>query len=103
MPKPPDSLGRVVPKLAELTQKVLFGDIWERSGLSKRDRSLVTCAVLSALYRPEQLRFHLKFALANGLSAEELGEMITHVAFYAGWPAAVQAAQLADETFNTAS
>jgi 4-carboxymuconolactone decarboxylase len=90
----------VTPKLAELTQQVLFGDVWERKELSKRDRSLVTCAVLTALYRPDQLRFHLKLALDNGVTARELSEMITHVAFYAGWPAAVQAALLADEVFK---
>jgi 4-carboxymuconolactone decarboxylase len=102
IPTLPDFLGRTAPKLAELTQQVLFGDIWEREGLSKRDRSLVTCAVLTALYRSDQLRFHLKLALTNGLTPEELSEMVTHAAFYAGWPAAVQAAQLADEVFNAA-
>jgi 4-carboxymuconolactone decarboxylase len=99
--QPPESMRRVVPKMAELTKEVLFGDVWERSELSQRDRSLITCAVLTATYRPEQLRFHLKLALTNGLTREELGEMITHVAFYAGWPAAAQAAQIADEVFNS--
>jgi 4-carboxymuconolactone decarboxylase len=99
-PRPPDSLSRVSPKLAELTSSVLFDDVWERAELSKRDRSLITCAVLTALYRPEQLRFHVSLALANGVKREELAELITHVAFYAGWPAAVQAAQVADEVLN---
>lgn len=101
-PTPPEFLTRVTPKLAELTEQVLFADIWERGTLSKRDRSLVTCAVLTALVRSEQLRFHLNLALANGVKAEELSEMITHVAFYAGWPAAVQAAQQAAEVLNAA-
>ena len=91
----------VAPKLAELTDDVLFGDVWERAPLSKRDRSLITCAVLTALYRPEQLRGHLQRALGNGLSHEELGEMITHVAFYAGWPSAVTAARVAREVFES--
>ena len=99
-PKPPDALSRVTPKLLELTREVLFDDVWERSGLSKRDRSLITCAVLTALYRPEQLRFHVSLALTNGVSRAELGELITHVAFYAGWPAAVQAATVADEVLS---
>jgi 4-carboxymuconolactone decarboxylase len=100
MPRPPDSLNRVAPKLATLTSEVLFGDVWERAELSKRDRSLITCATLAALYRPEQLRFHLRLALTNGVKKEELTELITHIAFYAGWPCAVTAAQVADEVFG---
>ncbi|HXS26516.1 MAG TPA: carboxymuconolactone decarboxylase family protein [Steroidobacteraceae bacterium] len=99
-PRPPDSLRRITPKLAELTTEVLFEDVWERKDLSKRDRSLITCAVLTALFRPEQLRFHVGLALANGVRKEELAELITHVAFYAGWPSAVTAAQIADEVIN---
>ncbi|MGH8218778.1 MAG: carboxymuconolactone decarboxylase family protein [Steroidobacteraceae bacterium] len=99
-PRPPESLSRIAPKLAELTTRVLFEDVWERKELGKRDRSLITCAVLTALCRPEQLRFHVELALANGLKREELAELITHVAFYAGWPSAVTAAQIADEVIN---
>src|SRR5215469_11614653 len=99
-PRPPDSLSRIAPKLAELTTEVLFEDVWERKELSKRDRSLITCAVLTALYRPEQLRFHVRLALANGVQKEELAELLTHVAFYAGWPSAVSAAQIADEVIG---
>jgi len=69
----------------------LFGDIWERTGLSKRDRSLITVATLVALYRPEQLPGHLRRALDNGLTRDELAEAITHLAFYAGWPSAMSA------------
>jgi 4-carboxymuconolactone decarboxylase len=79
---------------------VLFDDVWERSGLSRRDRSLITCAVLTARYRPEQLRFHVDLALKNGVTRAELGELITHAAFYAGWPAAVQAATVTDEVLS---
>ena len=84
-------MGDIAPKLAELTDQVIFGDIWEREGLSKRDRSLITVATLVALNRNEQLPFHLNFALENGVSQEELVELITHLAFYSGWPTAVSA------------
>ncbi|WP_406466070.1 carboxymuconolactone decarboxylase family protein [Streptomyces sp. NBC_00111] len=86
------AIGDIAPKLADLTDQVLFGDVWEREGLSPRDRSLVTVTVLIALYRSEQLGFHLKLALENGLSEAELSEAITHLAFYAGWPNAMGAA-----------
>jgi 4-carboxymuconolactone decarboxylase len=85
------SLGDFAPKLVELTDKVLFGDVWERPGLSPRDRSLVTVTALAALYRTEQLDFHLRRALENGLSQDELVEALTHLAFYAGWPTAMSA------------
>ncbi|MGH8229168.1 MAG: carboxymuconolactone decarboxylase family protein [Steroidobacteraceae bacterium] len=99
-PRPPDSLRRIAPKLADLTSDVLFDDVWERKALSKRERSLITCAALIASYRPEQLRFHIKLAAANGITREELAEVITHLAFYAGWPSAVQAAQIAEEVLG---
>ncbi len=89
--------GDVAPKFAELTDRVLFGDVWERPELSKRDRSLVTVAALVALNRPEQLRFHLGRALENGVEKEELVEAITHLAFYAGWPCAVTALAIAKD------
>lgn len=79
------------PKLAELTEQVLFGDIWARADLPPRERSLITVAALVALYRPEQLPFHLQRALDNGVTRDELAELITHLAFYAGWPAAASA------------
>ncbi|MGW0994313.1 carboxymuconolactone decarboxylase family protein [Streptomyces sp. NPDC002520] len=93
MPKQsaPKDLEAIAPKLVEVTNEVLFGDVWERPGLSPRDRSLVTVSVLAALYRSEQLPYHLGVALANGLSVEELSEAITHLAFYAGWPNAMTA------------
>jgi 4-carboxymuconolactone decarboxylase len=80
------AIGDVAPKLAQLTDDVLFGDVWERPGLSKRDRSLITVSALVALYRTEQLGFHLRTALDNGLTKDELVETITQLAFYAGWP-----------------
>ena len=97
-----DSLKDVVPHLSELTTDLLFGKIWERPGLSKRDRSLITVAALTALYRTDQLRSHVRRALDNGVTKEELGELFTHLAFYSGWPTAVHAAQLAKEVFGEA-
>src|SRR5271156_3870657 len=99
-PSPAEAVRATVPKMIDLTEKVLFGDVWERPELSKRDRSLVVCAVLTATYRPEQLKGHLQRALDNGLTKTELSEMITHVAFYAGWPASMSAANLAREIFE---
>jgi 4-carboxymuconolactone decarboxylase len=92
------AMGRVAPKLAEVTDEVLFGDIWEGPGLSKRDRSLITVAALVSLYRLEQLPFHLGKALDHGLTQDELAEAITHLAFYAGWPAAASAVALLAKT-----
>jgi 4-carboxymuconolactone decarboxylase len=92
-------LGDLAPKLVELTDEVLFGDVWERSELSKRDRSLATVAALVALNRPEQLRFHLPNAVKNGVKEQELIEMITHLAFYAGWPNAMNCMAVAKELF----
>ncbi len=89
--------GDFAPKFAELTDRVLFDDVWERPALSKRDRSLLTVAALVALNRPDQLRFHLGRALENGVQREELIEAITHLAFYAGWPCAVTAMAVAKE------
>ena len=93
-------IGDFAPKLVELTDRVLFGDVWERQDLSKRDRSLITVAALIALNRPEQLRFHLDKALNNGLKKEELIEAITHLAFYSGWPNAMNAIMVAKELFS---
>ncbi|HTL54765.1 MAG TPA: carboxymuconolactone decarboxylase family protein [Candidatus Limnocylindrales bacterium] len=94
------AIGDFAPKLAELTDNVLYGDVWERPELSKRDRSLVTVAALIALNRPDQLRSHLVKARENGVKQEELIETITHLAFYAGWPNAVTAVAVAKEVFE---
>ncbi|WP_415856429.1 carboxymuconolactone decarboxylase family protein [Sinomonas sp. G460-2] len=85
-------VGDVAPKLAELTDEVLFGDVWARPELSRRDRSLITVAALTALGRIDQLRSHLGLELDNGVTEEELAEVSTHLAFYAGWPAGMSAA-----------
>lgn len=85
----------IAPALNDYTQDVLFGRVWEGSALSKRDRSLITVAALVALYRTNELPFHLKFALQNGVTREELIELITHLAFYAGWPNANTAVEIA--------
>ncbi len=99
MPDQPSMLqqafGGFAPKLVEVTDDVLFGDIWERPGLSPRDRSLITVAALVALNATGQLPFHLNRAIENGVTRDELVEEITHLAFYAGWPAAMSAITLA--------
>jgi len=105
MSKPPtqsprDRLRAFAPKLIDLTDNVLFGDVWERSGLSKRDRSLITCAALIALNRTEQQVGHFTRAINNGVKKEELIEMITHLAFYSGWPTAMSAANVAKQVLE---
>tara|TARA_R110001606_G_scaffold295319_1_gene443174 strand:- start:204 stop:593 length:390 start_codon:yes stop_codon:yes gene_type:complete len=90
----------LVPKLGQLRDDVLFGDVWERTDLSKRDRSLITIAVLTALYRTDELRGHMRRALDNGVTKEEIGGMITHLAFYSGWPTAVNAGRVAAEIYG---
>ena len=92
--------GDIAPALATYTDEVLFGDVWERPGLSKRDRSLVTVTCLAALYRTNELPFHLKRAIENGVTKDELIEAITHIAFYAGWPPAMTAVQAARRAFE---
>jgi 4-carboxymuconolactone decarboxylase len=94
------AIGDFAPKLAQLTDDVLYADVWERPDLSKRDRSLVTVAALIALNRPEQLRSHLTRARDNGVTQEEIIETITHLAFYSGWPNAVTAVGVAKEVFG---
>ena len=95
------SLGDFAPKLVELTDDVLFGDVWERAELSKRDRSLITCAALVATGKIEQLSFHFPRAVENGVTREELIEMITHLAFYVGWPSAMSAITKAKELLGS--
>jgi 4-carboxymuconolactone decarboxylase len=93
-------VGDISPRLAELTDQVLFADVWERPGLSKRDRSLATISALIAQRASEQLLPHLKIGLANGLTRNEISELITHLAFYTGWPSAINAIGLARQAFN---
>ena len=92
-------MGDIAPKLAQLTDSVLFGDVWARPGLSRRDRSLVTVSALIAMNRPEQLRSHLRLARENGVTRDEVVEAITHLAFYAGGPNAISAVGVAREVF----
>ena len=93
------AIGDVAPKLAELTDDVLFEDVWNRPELAVRDRSLITVAALVAGGDADQLRFHLGHARNNGVSETELIEAITHLAFYAGWPKAMTAIAVAKQTF----
>lgn len=95
-----DIVRPIAPKLADLTGDLLFGDIWERPGLSKRDRSLITVTTLVALYRHDQLPGHIRRALQNGVTREELGEIITHLAFYSGWPTAMTAGTIMRQVFE---
>jgi len=90
-------LADFAPKLVDITEKVLFGDVWERPQLSKRDRSLITCAALVAMGKTEQMSFHFPRAIENGVTRDELVELITHLAFYAGWPNAMSAGARAKE------
>lgn len=92
-----ETLSQRAPKLAEISQKVLFDDIWQRSALTPRERSLITLGALTALERVQQLPWHIQFAQQNGLSREEIVEVFTHLAFYAGWPAAVSAIACLEE------
>jgi 4-carboxymuconolactone decarboxylase len=93
------AFGEIAPALADYTERVLFGEVWERPGLSPRDRSLVTVASLVSLYRANELPGHVKKALENGVTREELIETITHLAFYSGWPTAASAVAIVRRVF----
>jgi 4-carboxymuconolactone decarboxylase len=95
-------VGQVAPAFAGYTDDIIFGDLWKREALSPRDRSLVTLAALTALYRQNELPFHLRYALQNGVTREEIAEVITHLAFYSGWPTAASAMGLAQKAFDEA-
>jgi 4-carboxymuconolactone decarboxylase len=96
------AFGDIAPALADYTDKVLFGDVWERPGLSPRDRSLVTISSLISLYRHNELPFHIRRALENGVTKGEIIETITHLAFYGGWPVANTALPIARQAFADA-
>ena len=100
MSTPRNAMQEVSPKLAELTADMLFGDVWERSELSKRDRSLITVANLVALYRTDQLRVNFGRALDNGVTKSEISEVILHTTMYAGWPVGANAVRIAKEVFD---
>jgi 4-carboxymuconolactone decarboxylase len=95
-----ESFGDILPELAEITDKVLFGTVWANPALSPRDRSLVTITSLISLYRVNELPFHMKRALENGVTREEVLQTITHLAFYAGWPTAMTALNIARKVFE---
>jgi 4-carboxymuconolactone decarboxylase len=95
-----EAVRATVPKLIEVSETVIYGDIWERPGLSKRDRSLMVVSALIASYRPDQLRGHLGRALDNGLTKDEISEVITHLAFYSGWPGSMTAARIFKEVLD---
>lgn len=88
------------PYLGELRNKVLYGEIWERPQLSKRTRSMITIAVLQAQMRSDELRGHIERGLNNGLTAEEIAEVILHTTFYAGWPTGATASRIAADVFE---
>ena len=94
-----DNIRATAPKLIQLTEEVIYGDVWEREELSKRDRSLITIAALIAMGRERQLIGHLNRAVDNGVTHEEIIETITHLAFYSGFPTAITAATIAKEAF----
>jgi len=96
------SFGDIAPHLAELTDKVLFGDVWENAALKPRDRSLVTITCLIALYRINEMPFHIKKALENGVTKDEIVEAVTQIAFYAGWPPAMTALPIVKRAFEDA-
>ena len=92
--------GDIAPRLAEITDTVLFGEVWRRKGLNPRDRSLITVACLIALYRTNELPFHLRKAIENGVTRDEIVETVTHLAFYGGWPVANTALPVVRKAFE---
>lgn len=104
MPHDPDIgrrlFGDIAPQLADFNDRVLFGELWPENSLSQRDRSLITIANLISLYRENELGFHLRRGLENGLTKEEIIGVITHLAFYAGWPPAMTALRIARQVFE---
>ena len=100
MSKNVDPVNDRIAQLERLENDVLFGDVWEQPELSKRDRSFITVAALTALYHTEELRFHMKFALQNGVTEDEIKGLATHLAFYSGWPTAVNAERVAREVMG---
>jgi 4-carboxymuconolactone decarboxylase len=99
---PQKAFGDIAPALADYSDKVLFGDVWKRPGLSPRDRSLITVACLVSNYRTNKLPFHIKKALENGVTRDELAEVITHLAFYSGWPTASSAVAIVRKVYEEA-
>lgn len=96
-------IGDFAPKIVDLTEQVVFGDVWERHGLVKRDRSLITISALVAGNNWEQLEAHLRIGRGNGLTREEVVEALTHLAFYCGWPRALSAITIAQRVYDDPS
>ena len=96
-----EMIGGIAPKLTEITEQVVYGDVGQRPGLTPRDRSLITVAALMAMNRTEQLPFHLRLAIDHGVTQEELVETITHLAFYSGWPTAMSAMLILKEILSS--
>ena len=96
------AFGDFAPGMVHYTDKVLFDEVWEREGLSKRDRSLLTVAALTATGKSDQLTFHLAYARENGVTEDELKEAILHLAFYSGWPNGMSAMAVAKQVFTEA-
>src|SRR5256886_13923682 len=89
----------VAPALEKYTQDRLLGDVWKRPGLEPRDRSIITLAALIARNQTIEMPYHFKLALDNGVKPREISEIITHLAFYAGWANAMSAAAVAKDVF----
>jgi 4-carboxymuconolactone decarboxylase len=95
---PREAARRFTPELTDLINNPLYSDVWTDERLSPRGRSIATLAALTVLYRPEELPAHLRRGIANGLSVDEISALITHCAFYGGFPAAISASMIAADT-----
>ena len=95
----PKTVYELIPHLGRLRDEVVYGDVWEQPDLNKRDRSLITVAALAALCRTDELRLHMNRAVENGVTKDEMLALITHIAFYSGWPTAMNAGRYALEMF----
>ena len=92
--------GDIAPELTKIPDRVLFDEVWQRPELSPRDRSLVTVSALIAGYRQNELPFHIRKALENGITREGIVEIVTHLAFYSGWPTASTAMEIVRQVFD---
>ena len=102
MTTPRSAMQEITPFLAKTAREVLYGECWGRPGLTTKEPHLITVACSTALYRTEQLRSHIRLALQAGVTKEEIGEVITQTAFYAGFPTGANGATVAKEVFDAA-
>ena len=86
---------KAVPQLGRIREQVLLGDVWKQPELALRDRSLVTCSILAALGKQDELRVHMRRAVENGVTLDELRGLVVQTTFYAGWPAGLGAGKAA--------